>query len=112
MTTVVDSTPPPPSTLSGDNSFSPPRGNPVAMGMSMYYSVTEPSLQPKIDNPPATQELIPSFKKLRRMTTFAVDGNSRMLVAVAQLLDAQLSIDEVKLTLSSRGDATIIAVKF
>jgi len=73
------------------------------MGISMYYSLTESSLHPKAIDPPAPQEITP-FKRLRRMTTFATGNNSRMLVAVAQLLDAQLSIDEVKLTLSSRGD--------
>ena len=68
----------------------------------MYYSVTESSLHPKSDDqPPAPHEGMPPFKKLRRMTTF---GNSRMLVAVAQLLDARLSIDRVELSLNSRGD--------
>jgi len=36
------------------------------------------------------------------MQTFG--SNSRMLVAAAQLLDAQLSIDRVELTLNSRGN--------
>ena len=74
----------------------------------MYYSVTESSVHPKMDNQPPPQDAMPSFRRLRRMTTVGAGTSSRMLVAVAQLLDAQLSIDRAELTLSSRG--TIIQV--
>ena len=71
----------------------------------MYYSVTESSFHPKNDGqPPPSQESVPSLRRLRRMTTFGIGSNSRMLVAVAQLLNAQLSIDRVELTLNSRGN--------
>ena len=71
----------------------------------MYYSVTESALQPKNDTQPVPpQETGSSLKRLRRMTTFGIGNNSRMLVAVARLLDAQLSIDRVELTLNSRSN--------
>ena len=42
------------------------------------------------------------------MATFGAGSSGRMLVAVAQLLDAKLSIDRVELTLNSRG--TVISL--
>ena len=73
----------------------------------MYYSVTESSLHPKIDNQSASQDAT-SFRRLKRMATFGAGSSGRMLVAVAQLLDAKLSIDRVELTLNSRG--TVISL--
>ena len=74
----------------------------------MYYSVTESSLHPKIDSQPTSQDATSSFRRLKRMATFGAGSSGRMLVAVAQLLDAKLSIDRVELTLNSRG--TVISL--
>ena len=69
----------------------------------MYYSMAESTYHPKTEqHTPAPQEVTGSMKRLRRMAMFG--SNSRMLVAAAQLLDAQLSIDRVELALNSRGD--------
>ena len=104
---MLDSTPPPPHTTTSESSSppQPPGDNPDTMRISMYYSVTESCLLPKNDTHPVPpQETGSSLKKLRRMTTFGVGNNSRILVAVARLLDAQLSIDRVELTLNSRSN--------
>lgn len=80
-----------------------------SMGVSMYYSmVAESSNHPKTEQPTTPQEVTGSMKRLRRMQTFG--SNSRMLVAAAQLLDAQLSIDRVELTLNSRGNNFVCLV--
>jgi len=104
LTSVLESPSPVPPTPPSENN-SPPRNagdNLESMRASMYYSMAEYPKTEQHTPLAAPQEVTGSMKRLRRMATFG--SSSRMLVAAAQLLDAQLSIDHVELTLNSRGD--------